>query len=299
MARISQPATSMASTGLLVGMGLMCCATQLLAAAPDVTFKESVAKENAHKAVISIEVGAAQLHLMAADQSTLAELEILHNGERTPRVSYRVEDGIGTCEINNSNGDSGNSWNLFGNRNVNDEDQWTVSLCRDLPIDLQVNFGMGSGDVDLGGMDLSHLEFMTGLSDVVLDFSKPCKGSLENAELATGLGKMEVRSLGNAPFGTLDFSGGLGSAVLDFSGKLRRDMTVNLDVGMGSLTLRIPEDFGIKVRHEDNFFSKSEFSGLEKVSEDTWYSDNWQEAKGNLTFVLSVGMGSVKLERIP
>jgi hypothetical protein len=166
-------------------------------------------------------------------------------------------------------------------------------------MDLQVNFGMGSGDVDLGGMELGSLEFTTGLSDVVLDFSKACKGPLKSAELATGLGKMEVRGLANAPFQEVNFSGGLGSAVLDFSGSLRRDMTVNLDVGMGSLTLRIPKSFGIKVRHEENLFSKSEFAGLEQVSENTWYSENWQEAKGNLTLILSVGMGSVKLERIP
>lgn len=283
----------------LVAWPLLLTASHAMAAAPTKRFHESVARQGATRADVSIEVGAAELSLVAADLASLAELDITHVAERAPRLKYTVSGGEGVCRISNSSDQEGNTWNLFGDSKQQEEDRWNLKLCRDLPMDLQVNFGMGSGEVDLGGMTLDNLEFTTGLSDVVLDFTRACKGGLKHAELATGLGKMEVHGLGNAPFRDLEFSGGLGSAVLDFSGSLRRDMTVTLDVGMGSLTLRIPKSFGIKVRHEDNLFSKSEFAGLEQVGENTWYSENWQDAKGNLTLILSVGMGSVKLERIP
>ncbi len=277
---------------------LLLAAGSLFAAEADLSdFRQQVDLASASSAHVVIEVGAADLTVHSADIAALADLNIRHHPNRVPSVSYLVEGNRGELLVSNTEDGQGSSWNLNMNTD-NDSDIWNLTLSRRVPLDLQVNFGMGSGSVDLGDMTLNTLEFTTGLSDVQLDFSQPCKGTLEEADLATGLGKMEVRGLGNAPFSDLEFSGGLGSAILDFSGNRRQDMDVHLDVGMGSLTLLIPRDFGIKVKHEDNFFSKSEFGDLERVGSDTWYSENWQEAPGNLNLVLSVGMGSVRLERV-
>jgi hypothetical protein len=194
----------------------------------------------------------------------------------------------------------GQGFSILGSRKGGTfKDTWTISLSRDLPCNLDVEFGLGSGQADFGGLNIEELKFATGLSEVELNFSTPCQGEARNVELATGLGSMEVRGLSNLRMKRFQFAGGLGSAVLEFSGQYRQSLDVTLDVGMGSLDLRVPENIGVKIRHDDNFLSSHEFDRLERTSSDTWFSSNWREGPGNLSLQLSVGMGSVDLEWIP
>ncbi len=249
-------------------------------------------------AEVEIKVGAAHLELRAHDGGPLARIAIEYSTEKEPQIDFDGSGSTGRLKIRNDAGDE-ISFSILGNRPDNPfDDHWMISLSRDLPLLLHVEFGLGPGEAEFGGLTLSKLEFVTGLSDVVLEFSSPCQGVLEHVGLATGLGSMEVHGLSNALIQRLEFAGGLGAAVLDFSGSYRSETEVELDVGMGSLQLMVPQGIGVKIRHGDSFLSNHEFERLEQISEDTWYSEDWQAGPGNLVFDLSVGMGSVELDWI-
>jgi len=274
---------------------LIGCSVQAEEDAP-AHLERSIAADGARRLNLEVLVGAAQLEMSTHAGAPLVRLAIDYTGDRDPVIEYAVADGVGELKVRNSR-DDGVGFSILGRRRDDPlQDRWTISLSRDLPVAIKVEFGLGSGKADFGGLELEELSFATGLSDVELDFSQPCRGTLRRAELSTGLGSMEVRGLCNASIEKLEFAGGLGSALLDFGGRFRRDTEVELDVGMGSLLLRVPEDVGVKIRHSDSFLSNHEFDRLERTSSDTWYSDNWRAGKGNLFFQLSVGMGSVELE---
>jgi len=226
-------------------------------------------------------------------------LDITHQASDAPRIQFSRNGGDGNLSVRSSNEDGGGFSILGKQKGQVAKDQWVVSISRDQPCIVHVEFGLGSGKAEFGGLALEELEFATGLSDVELSFSTPCVGTARKVELVTGLGSMEVRGLSNVRMGSLSFAGGLGSALLEFGGQLRQNLDVKLDVGMGSLDLRVPESIGVKIRHNDNFLSSHEFDRLERTSADTWFSKNWREGPGNLSFQLSVGMGSVDLEWIP
>jgi hypothetical protein len=261
--------------------------------------EREIAAAGATSLQLEVLVGAAKLEMFSHDGGPLVKLEIDYSGDREPQIDYQVQDGRGTLKVSNNQQEEGAGFSILGRHREDPlRDRWMLSLSRSLPIDIRVEFGLGSGRADFGGLELNSLSFATGLSDVELMFSEPCKGQLRHAELATGLGSMEVRGLSNARIGKLEFAGGLGSALLDFSGRYRQETPAELDVGMGSLLLRVPEDMGVKIRHSDSFLSNHEFDRLKRTSSDTWFSENWREGPGNLSVQLSVGMGSVRLEWI-
>jgi hypothetical protein len=240
---------------------------------------------------VDIQIGAAEMGIASHRGEPLVKILIHYDKETTPNIEFSENGKNGKLLIEN-NGSGGKGFTVFGNTDL---ELWEISLSRELEIDLNVEFGLGAGHADFGGMNLSELAFATGLSDVELLFSEPCRGTVESVAFFTGLGSMEVRGLSNIQFEKLEFAGGLGSALLNFDGDIRKSSLIDLDVGMGSLVLEIPENYGVKIRHNDSFLANHEFDRLERVSEDTWYSEKWREGEGNLSFALSIGMGSAEL----
>lgn len=280
------------------GLALAACLALSPAHAEQKRLRKDIPSEGVKRLVLDLQVGAAELKLTSHKGPPLVRLDILHDAADAPRINFSKAGGDGNLGIR-SNHQEGGGFSILGKqKNQAIKDNWTVSLSRDLPCVVHVEFGLGSGRADFGGLNLEELRFATGLSDVELVFSTPCVGQAKLVELVTGLGSMEVRGLTNLKMSSMKFAGGLGSAVLDFSGSYRQNVEVSLDVGMGSLDLRIPENIGVKIRHDDNFLSSHEFDRLERTSNNTWYSKNWREGPGNLSFQMSVGMGSVDLEWI-
>jgi hypothetical protein len=280
--------------GALLAAGL----AVMTIAAEQARLRRDIPAEGVRRLTMELQVGAAELKLASHKGPPLVRLDIGHSAGQAPRIDFSKNGGEGHLSVRSSHEDGAGFSILGGRKNQPLKDAWAISISRDQPCVLDVEFGLGSGSADFGGLNLEELKFATGLSDVELNFSLPCAGTARRVELATGLGSMEVRGLSNLRMGQLQFAGGLGSAVLDFSGAFRQNLEVALDVGMGSLDLKVPENMGVKIRHDDNFLSSHEFDRLERTSSDTWYSTNWRDGPGNLSFQLSVGMGSVDLEWI-
>lgn len=259
---------------------------------------KEIPSQGEKRLVVNLEVGAATMKLGSHAGAPLVRVDILHAAGKAPLISYKHNGTEGRLTITSKQDDQKGFSILGSGKKGVAKDAWTISISRDLPCVLDVGFGLGSGTADFGGLNIEELTFATGLSEVELNFSIPCQGTARKVELATGLGSMEVKGLSNLKMNALSFAGGMGSALLDFSGKYRQNLNVELDVGMGSLSLKVPESMGVKVRHDDNFLSSHEFDRLERSSNNTWYSSNWREVPGNLSFELSVGMGSVDLEWI-
>lgn len=123
---------------------------------------------------------------------------------------------------------------------------WDLRLGSD-PIRLRVTGGAYRGEVDLGGLALTDLYVSDGAATVVVDFSAPNTAEMSSLRYETGASTVELRNLANANFASMNFRSGAGTYTLDFGGTLQRDARVDIESGLSTLTIVVPEGTAAEV----------------------------------------------------
>ena len=219
-------------------------------------------------------------------------------------LNYSVRNSAGDLQIEMHPENSTYSRSRSGevSVHVNDfnfrTDEWYVSLTDAVPIALEAELGAGKSNFDLSGLHLTELSIETGASKSTLAFDSKNKGEIDDLRIETGVSKFSAENLNNANFKRLSFESGVGSYHLDFGGELNRTVDVNINVGLGAVTIVIPKRIGVKVRYEDswlsNFSIDDEFIRKRKG---TYESDNFDSAEGRMNIFIESGLGSVKVKR--
>lgn len=160
-----------------------------------------------------------------------------------------------------------------------------------VPLDLDLAFGAVEADLELGGLKIRRAEISTGASETRLRFSQPNPERLDDLTIAVGAAAFRATGLANANAERVKVDGGVGEIVLDFTGEWRRDLTVDIDMGLGSLTLRIPRGVGVRVV-KDTFLMSFDSQGLIKRG-NAYYSEDWDEAKYRLNIAVDGALGSI------
>jgi hypothetical protein len=111
-----------------------------------------------------------------------------------------------------------------------------------VPLALLVETGSGqSQSIDLGGVFLTAARVHTAAGHVVLDWTRPNAPVGGRLEVATETGSVEVTHLGRFGGGTVEVRERAGLVSLDFGDRVEHDFTVDADVAMGKLILRLPK----------------------------------------------------------
>lgn len=171
-----------------------------------------------------------------------------------------------------------------------------LALSPDVPLDLGLSFGAVEANMELGGLQLSRIKVETGASDSRLRFSRPNAGECDRIELSMGAAAFRAVGLANANCRVVKAEGGVGDMSLDFSGAWRRDLTADVTMALGSVTLAVPSDVGVVVRRS-TFLTGFNGSGFTRRGRDH-YSDNWETATRKLTVELQGAFGSVTVRRL-
>ncbi|HET9947777.1 MAG TPA: hypothetical protein VFQ22_02510, partial [Longimicrobiales bacterium] len=139
-------------------------------------------------------------------------------------------------------------------------------------------------------------ELSTGASESTIDVSEPNPASIARARFEVGAADFTARRLGNLNAERIDFDAGVGSVALWLDGEWQRDATLSIDMGLGSLVLRVPEGLGLLLR-KDSFFTALDSEGLVR-SGDAYSSPDWEQAERRVTVDLDAAFGSVEVEWI-
>jgi hypothetical protein len=176
--------------------------------------------------------------------------------------------------------------------------KWFLRFSDAVPISFDVELGVGNGDFDLSGLNVKDFNLSTGASDVSLSFDQPNKSVIDNLNIESGVSKFTGRNLGNANFKRLRFQGGVGAYTLDFNGKLNNEVDVDVEVGLGVLTLIVPEDVGARIYYEKNWISRLDCDrDFHSVADNQYESDNFNSSSGRMNIRIDSGLGSVKIRR--
>jgi hypothetical protein len=179
-----------------------------------------------------------------------------------------------------------------------DKGKWFLRFSEAIPISFDIELGVGRGDFNLSGLDVKDFNLSTGASDVTLAFDQANTGTIENMNIESGVSKFDARNLGNANFRHLRFQGGMGSYTLDFGGELKNEVDVDIEVGLGLVTIIIPEDIGARVIYENSWVSRLDCDhDFQPEGENQYISANYHKAQGRMNINIDSGLGSIKVRR--
>lgn len=228
------------------------------------------------------------------------------NRDNKPRLDmdYRIRKDVGDLEVELHPGDADVETSSSGEVNVKvngfnfKPDQWYIKLVQGVPLSIKAELGAGKSDFDLTGLTLNELTISTGASSSKVRFNEMNKGEIGELQIETGVSKFVAENLNNANFRKMTFEGGVGSYYLDFGGELKRTVDVNVNVGLGAVTVVIPKNIGVKIKYEDswlsNFSIDDEFIRKKKGM---YESENYSSADGRMNIYIESGLGSVKIRR--
>ncbi len=168
-----------------------------------------------------------------------------------------------------------------------------LALGREVPLVLDLGFGAGDGDVELGGLPIRRASISTGASSTEVRFSSPNPERATDLIIKGGAAELRVIGLGNANSDRIEVGGGVGEITLDFTGAWRRPADIDIDIGLAQLNLVLPNDLGVRIEKESLLAS---FDAARMVQRDGGFvSENWDKAAEHISIRLDAALASVNV----
>lgn len=219
---------------------------------------------------------------------------------RRMNLDYSIRNRVGYMDLTLGEGNQDQHEGKKSSFHIADfhAGQWALKFSDAVPISFDVELGVGKGDFDFSGLHVKDFNLSTGAGDVVLTFDEANPATIENMNIESGVSKFEGRNLGNANFKHFRFQEGVGTSTLDFSGGLHSEVDVDLEVGMGVMTIIVPPDVGARVIYDKSWASKLDCAQDFHSTSDTEYvSDNYDNVPAKMNIRVDSGLGSIKIRR--
>ncbi|MBI5020519.1 MAG: hypothetical protein HZB59_03705 [Ignavibacteriales bacterium] len=264
-------------------------------------FKKEIPVTNERGLKVDLEAGFGNIHIEKGSANQLLAIDIDADLKKdlSEYIDYSNRDDIGYLSINTTDALKENRDKKKHSLHISgfEDNNWLMRFTDAVPISFDIELGMGKGEINLTGLQVKDLNLSTGASSVSLRFDEKNKTEIDNITIETGLSKFKAYGLSNANFDNLKFEGGVGSYLLDFSGKLQREVDVDIQIGLGSITIVIPDEIGAKVYYEKSWVASIDLPRYYEENEDnTYFSKNYYSAKGRLNFHIEAGLGSVTIK---
>jgi len=272
--------TTLLGTALMVALALPAQAQDMK------TVSQSRAISGQESLDVQVTYGAGMLSVGPAQGGVLYALDLRYDDSQfdpmTRFTGNRLEVGV-----------EGRGRNI--DLDDNDDGRLDLRLAPGLPMDLRLEFGAGRATVDLGGLALRDLDLETGASESRIDVSRPNPQLLRRAQFDVGAADFQATRLANLNLEELVVNAGVGRVSLDFSGTLRRDLSVDVDMGLGSLEILVPEGVGVRLE-KSSFLTSFDADGFDR-RDGVYYSPNWDSAERRITVDVTAAFGSISVER--
>jgi hypothetical protein len=255
----------------------------------------SLTKEKELRVILDVSFGS--ISIKRGEQNRIASVD--YNEEEDAKqklyISYDVSNETGTLYIKLK--ESTRFWGDDDDRNGRNR-RLDIKLGRTIPISFELELGAGNGDIDLTDLQVKDVKISTGASSVMMKCSKPNPIIADDITIESGVSKFTATDLSNLSFRNLKFSGGVGSYKLDFDGKLCQSAEVQIEVGLGSINVYVPNSIAAKLVYDDNWLSSFKLDDdFEKTRSGVYETSDFQDASKRLTIRMESGLGSVRVQR--
>ena len=222
---------ALSSVFLLIG-----CVNRV-AVGPTQTDSQSVELGNAESVQAAIKMGVGQLNIRGG-ATDLMDAEFTYNVEDwRPEVDYQQRGDIGELQVSQPDAE------INGIPDDNIEYRWDIALQNAIPLDLNIDLGVGESELNLSGLALQDLVVDTGVGSAVIDLTGPWQDSFD-VRINGGVGETTVYLPENVGL-HMAADTGIGSLVVN---GLQKDGDVYTNAAYGnsdvSITLEINGGIG-------------------------------------------------------
>jgi hypothetical protein len=256
------------------------------------TVKKTIPYEGEKHLTVILDIGVGTIDIKRNSTGDILNAEVEYNPDDI-RVDIDYE----------KRGDKGELYLVSERRNKgldidSEENHWYLEFGNKVPISFEIDIGACEAEFDFSGLRIDGLDMDMGASSIVIDFRKLNPERIPKIRIDVGASELEINGLGNANFDKLSFDGGVGDFTLDFSGDFQHRSYVDMNVGLGSLSVLVPKDAGVQIRSESSFLSSIDIDedDFEEVDDDIYESDNFGDTDKELVIEIDVGLGSVEVE---
>ncbi len=270
-----------------VALGLVVLATGLVNAQSFRTVTASRLTQNEESLRVSVEFAAGTLQLVPGDGRTLYQGEIYYDEDK-----YRPVTRYRSGSLNFSLKSIGDDIRLG---KIKTAQRLDLSLAPQVPTRLTMSIGAAEASIELGGLSITRASIKVGAAKVKIGFNRPNRTACSELTMNAGAAEFRAEHLGNSRCKHIVFEGGVGNVTLDFTGsELADDTEAQIKLGLGQLTLRLPEDLGVTV-DVNRFLASFDDSGFEKRGSE-YVSRNYAGAKSRLHISIKAVLGDIDVE---
>lgn len=175
--------------------------------------------------------------------------------------------------------------------------QWNLQFSDAIPMSYDIELGAGKGDFDFTGLKVRDLKLSSGASAVEFRMDEPNEVECDDVTIESGVSKFTGSNLSNLNFQKLKFSGGVGAYKLDFGGELQRSASVDVEVGLGAVTLYVPREIPARIISDESWFSSLDVDdAFERTRKKSVYETaDFSTSRKTLTIRVESGLGSVRV----
>ena len=266
------------------------------AAAAEPGFHDEIkrGKEKELRVKLDAAMGKVKLCRVGAPYLFVSDLEPHGMEGLAPDIHYSISGSTGILDVST---DFGHGHRHSYNFDFSTDMVWDIKLSDAVPVLFKGELGAGSGDFDFTGIRLRSFDLETGASSVTIRFNEPNPVAMDRMRIESGVSKFEGVNLGFANFRTMTFKGGVGSYMLNFYGVEQPETDVDIEQGIGSITILVPSDVGVKIDHSGSFLSKLHaYPDISERSDDEYFSNNYESAAKKMYIKIESALGSVTVQ---
>jgi hypothetical protein len=227
---------------VIAGLLLAACYVPSPKPARTESSQEKVGLGGAESVSVAVTLGVGKLRLGAGGEDLLDARFEYNLPDWKPVVTYKVENGRGRLVVEQPSRVVGATWPS------NVRYDWDLKLNPAVPMEIEVEMGVGKSEIELAGMDVRRLDLEAGVGEGVVDLSGPRTSDLD-ASIKAGIGKLRlilpddvgVRVKATGALGRID-AGGLkeqdGAWVNDAWGKSKTAVRIEVEGGIGEVEFR-------------------------------------------------------------
>jgi len=187
----------------------------------------------------------------------------------------------------------------FFSRPEKTENHWKVYISNDQVYNLNLNYGIGTADIDLSGLAIEKLKIKTGSADVNIGYQHgfPNLVKMDTFQVKVDMGNVGVNMLNYAKTKYFLAEVGFGNLSLDFSEESYQGTEVHASVGAGNFEVELPRANGrpVKIILNSSPLCRLKLpKGFKEIESNIFVNSAYRsDAKEALIFDLDVGVGSV------
>jgi hypothetical protein len=249
-----------------------------------------IGPEQAEQVDVIVQFGGGEIYITEGGESLLSGEFVYNLDELKPAIEYDVKGKQGRLHIRHEV--DAIRWDRFTDKVRN---EWTLRFTREMPLDMHLDVGGSSGELDLGRLQITGLDLTVGAADMKVSFDEPNPARMGSMHVRSGAARLEVDNLGNANLEELTFDGGVGSYTFDFSGQWQRSADVNIQAGASNILLRVPHDVGVRVC--PGSLRGGDYDKLKK-QDDCYVNERYGESDITLDIHLDVGLSDLRIKQV-